>query len=231
MKKPENLVLLVEGEGDVEAAPRLIKKWLTEQNAWDALKLDDKRPPLKIGGVNAHVDRDRDKLRQKLGVAAKRPNTGACLVLLDGDAKPFQRQPFCPAHAARSLATVSREVGGGDIFSVAVVYACVEYESWLLSGLSSLAGRPLKDGRQGVRADAEPPSGDLELAPRDAKGYLSRSMVSGYRESIDQEPLTDLIDLNVIRQRQMRSFRRLESALTTLVTNARLDNYVVTPNT
>lgn len=199
----KNLVLLVEGDGDVNAAPRLVKKLLTEQQGWDALKLDDKRPPLKVGGLNRLLKNDCGELRRKLGVAWKRPNTGACLILLDGDAKKFDGKPFCAASAARSLAATSRDVGAGRIFSVAVVFACCEYESWLLGGLSSLAGRPMKDGRPGVRSDSVAPDGDLEIAPRDAKGYLTKRMESGYRESLDQGPLTELVDLDVIRNRGM----------------------------
>ena len=46
---PKRLVLLVEGEGDVDAARVLVKRLLKEHSAFDAVSLDEK--PLRIRWV------------------------------------------------------------------------------------------------------------------------------------------------------------------------------------
>ena len=68
---------------------------------------------------------------------------------------------FCAANVARRLAKEATRARGGELFSVATVFACQEYESWLIAGVESLAGRPLKDGRPGVKSGTAPPHGIL----------------------------------------------------------------------
>jgi hypothetical protein len=107
-----------------------------------------------------------------------------------------------------------------------------EYESWLIGGVESLAGRPLPDGRPGIRAGTEAPPQDLERTTRGAKGWLGRHMAPGsYKETLDQEPLTRLLveDLGPLRRRGMPSFLRLERALRQLVEAIRSNSHVVTP--
>jgi hypothetical protein len=55
MARRKKLVLLVEGEGDRNAVPVLVKRILTDLQAWDHLALD--LPPLAVGNV-AEVTRD-----------------------------------------------------------------------------------------------------------------------------------------------------------------------------
>ena len=56
-------------------------------------------------------------------------------------------------------------------------------------------------------------------------------MAQGYKETSDQEPLTKLLldDLDLVRKRGMRSFRRLENALAQLVEACACGKHVVTP--
>lgn len=151
----KRLVLFVEGEGDALAVPILVKRLLTELDAWDCLFLDPHTFVTK--GVNRLVkDGCRNWLRW-LGAAALRGQLGAVLLVLDG-----------------------------DLFSVAVVFACREYESWLIAGVESLSGKRLMGGLAGVRAGTHPPEGDLEASLRDAKGWLKKVMESGYKERRDQ---------------------------------------------
>jgi len=138
-------------------------------------------------------------------------------------------QPFCAMHAARRLAEEAREVGGGSLFSVAIVFARIEYESWLIAGASSLGGKSFSDGRKELPAVIRPPQSDLEIAPRDAKGWFRSVMQTGYKPTRDQAELTRLVDLDLIRQREMRSFRRLEAAIQELVGAIRSGNHAVTP--
>lgn len=175
--------------------------------------------------------RRAEEWTKKLKAAAKRPNLGGILVLLDGDAEKVERQDFCALYAARLLTERAKAAGAGASFSVAVVFACQEYESWILASLDALAGKPFSDGRPGVRAQSKAPQAELEKAPRDAKGELGKCMDAGYKQTIDQEPLTRLMvqDLSLVRKR-MRSFRRLEQALTQLVNAVKNDAPIVSPS-
>ncbi|OHB82361.1 MAG: hypothetical protein A2V98_05905 [Planctomycetes bacterium RBG_16_64_12] len=223
----KRLVLFVEGDGDASAVPVLVRRLLTELNAWDSLFLD--LNPFVVGGVNRLFKDDSGNWLRWLGAAAKRGSIGAVLVVLDGDLRRIRGKPFCAANVARELAQQSKRARAGDLFSVATVFACQEYESWLIAGVESLCGKPLKDGRPGVRPGTQPPGQNLELAPRDAKGWLKRVMESGYNPVRDSALLTEIVDFELIRNRPMRSFRRLESALSTIVGALRNQSHVVSP--
>jgi hypothetical protein len=141
-----------------------------------------------------------------------------------------QKVPFCAAQAARQLAVRAQHAGAGNVFSVACVFACREYESWLLAGLESLRGKPLPGGRAGVRADAPPPSQDTDQFPRGAKGWLSKYTERGYKAATDQRPLTEMVSLEAIRKRNPRSFRRFEHALAEICEAFRSGKHFVSPS-
>lgn len=224
---PKRLVLFVEGEGDREAVPVLVRRLLTELKAWDSVFLDPR--PFEVGSLGKLVKKDCRNWIRWLQAAAKRGSLGGVLLLLDGDEDRVAGKLFCAAEAARMLAREARQARAGELFSVAAVFACQEFESWLIAGVESLAGEKFSDGRPGVTGGTTPPAQDLELTPRDAKRWLSRVIQSGYNPPRDQAALTELVDLDLIRSRPMRSFRRLESAIQELVTAARSDTPVATP--
>ena len=109
------------------------------------------------------------------------------------------------------------------------MFACQEFESWLIAGIESVAGKPFPDGRIRVKRGTKPPDGDLEQNPRAAKEWLREAMVDGYKPTRDQASLTRLIDLQLIRNREMRSFQRLESAVNELATAIREGVHIVSP--
>jgi hypothetical protein len=226
MNQPR-IVLFVEGEGEAEAAPRLVKRILTEQNAWAAVSLDEN--PFRVGHIHKLVKDGYHQWKRKVAVAAKRPNIGGILLLLDGDDDRVRGVAFCAATIAKSLARESRASQGGTAFSVAVVFARQEYESWLIAGIESLAGKRLADGRL-ISPTATAPDSDLESSPRNAKGWLSDTIEGGYKPTRDQAALSKLVDLASIRKRGLRSFRRLEAALAELVSAIRIDKHIVSPN-
>jgi hypothetical protein len=229
MATRKRLVLFVEGEGDERAVLVLIKRLLTDQDAWRHLTLENQL--FRVGEVAKLIGRNRSRWVRLLEAAAQRPNLGGVLLVFDGDARPSKGQEFCPVRAARELARHARPVGAGTVFSFAAVLACREFESWLLACVEPLAGRPLPDGRPGIRAGTTAPAGDLEMAPRDAKGWLQGCMEEGYKPARNREALTQmaLSHLDLIRQRNMRSFRRLENAVQQLVEAIRSGNHVATP--
>ena len=61
------------------------------------------------------------------------------------------------------MAESAAKIGAGRDFSLAVVFACVEYETWLIAGTESLAGRTFKDGRPILPPGAVFPQGARNL--------------------------------------------------------------------
>jgi len=224
----KRLVLFVEGEGEAEAMPHLVKRLFTDLFAWDALAID-KDPPFRIGHLHKLVKNEYFEWKRKLQACLKRKNVACVLLVLDGDTKSVEGKPFCAAEVARRLAAEATALGAGTTFSVAIVFANQEYESWLIAGISSVAGKKLPDGRA-ISASAIPPACNLEESPRDAKGWLNKVIEGGYRPSRDQSALTSMIDLEPIRAAGLRSFQRLESALSQLLTAIKSDKHVATPS-
>ncbi|MCS7305590.1 MAG: DUF4276 family protein [Thermoguttaceae bacterium] len=232
------LVLMVEGEGDVEAVPMLVKRLLAKLGAFDLLSLAPH--PIRVG-TYSKICKDRfADWRRYLNVCRKRRDFGAALLLLDGDShciwtrqgplkEEGKKKPFCAMQAAQILAEEAQAEGAGSLFSVAVVFACQEFESWLIAGAESLVGRRFPDGRMVFpdRTPDIPPN--PEIAPRDAKSWLGKRIPTGYNAPRDQANLAEMVDLELIRPR-MRSFRRLESAVKQLVEAIRSGQAVVTPS-
>jgi len=221
MKK---LVLFVEGDGDKLAVPVLVKRLITDFGFWDRLQLDP--DPFMVCGVDAVLGSNQkiERWLRLLRAANKRQSVGGILQVLDGDSPAL-----CAWKDAARLAERAKEIGAGTTFSLACVFACREYETWLLAAIESLAGRERSDGRAGVRAGAVKPEGDLELAPRDAKRKLGELMIAGYKPMKDQAALTQLVDLNVLRGSELRSFKRLETALRQLALAIQTGEHVSTP--
>ena len=229
MAPPKRLVLFVEGQGDRDAVPVLVKQLLTDLAAWSDLFLDEQ--PFVVGSI-AELTADNGKgWIAKLGAARKRPKLGAVLLIQDGDLELIRKEPFCAAVFAARLADWAKQAGAGSLFSLAAVFACMEFESWMLACAECLAGAPLPDGRPGIRPGATAPAGDLELHPRNAKGWLDQQMDAGYKPTRDQQPLTQLLvrHLDAVRARGLRSFRRLENAVRLLVEAVRADAPIVSP--
>ena len=106
------------------------------------------------------------------------------------------------------------------------MFACMEFESWLIPGARSLAGVLLADGQRFPTSIRDMPP-DPETAPRDAKGWFRKKM--GYKPTLHQAELTRLVDFGLVRDSQVRSFRRLEHAIEELVEAIRSGAHRVTP--
>ena len=158
---------------------------------------------------------------------AKSKRTGGVLLFLDGDTKSRNAERFCAWTVVRGIAREAISIGAGKIFSVAVVLVRQEYETWFIASNEAIAGSRLPDGR--LISKREIPYGDLEESPRNAKGWMNRVVQGGYKPTVDQASVTDLLNLEVLRCQNLRSFRRFESALEELVTAIRNESHVVTP--
>jgi hypothetical protein len=210
------LVLFVEADSDARAVAVLVRKLLTRLNAWDCVQLDAAPFVVRnITNLTGNTGNNASNWPRWLEAAQRRRDFGGVLLVLDGDARMVEGQEFCAKIAAQLLGRRAREVGAGSRFSVACVFACREFESWLLAGIESLKGRPLPDGRYAIAQDAVPPP-DTETNPRDAKKALGQWM-KGYRPSTDQALLAEMLDLDHVCDRGPRSFIRFVHAVEQLV--------------
>lgn len=96
-------------------------------------------------------------------------------------------QPFCAMRAAQILVQEAREVGTGRRFSLAVVFACQEFESWFVVAANSLVGKSFPDGRIILPEAVSDIPPCPESSPRDAKGWLNKKIPTGYNPVRDQQ--------------------------------------------
>jgi hypothetical protein len=174
------IACIVEGHGDVEAVPILIRRIAA---VVDPSVVLDLKKPIRVGR-NKLVKSGEIERSVKLA-AATTSGRGAVLVLVDAD-------DDCPAELGPKLLTRAR-VARGDV-PLAVVLAKREFEAWFLAAAASLAGR------RGLDASLVPPP-DPE-GRRNAKGWLTDHKTDGhaYSETMDQPALAAVFDLNLARQ-------------------------------
>ena len=185
---------IVEGYGDVAAVPVLLRRLVSEAQAW----------PVQIGRP---IRRPRSQLVREDGLkgavrlARVRPECGAVLVLFDADSD-------CPAELGPTV--YGWAVEAADRVPCAVVLAHREYEAWFLAAIESLRGH------RGVRTDAEPhPNPE---SPRGAKEQLESRLKVGasYMATLDQPALSANFSLSAAYRRS-RSFRKLATSFGNLV--------------
>ena len=172
------IVPIVEGHGEVEAVPILLRRIAAAV-----------RPAVAVGVLSPiRIDRSKivtpPELERAVELAARRAGAdGRILILLDAD-------DDCPARLAPEL--LQRARAARTDRAIRVVLAKTEYEAWFLAAAGSIAGQ------QDIAADAAP--ADPE-AVRGAKEWLARRMPPGrkYRPTLHQAALTKLFDLDAAR--------------------------------
>jgi hypothetical protein len=209
------LVPIVEGDGEVEAVPVLLRRILAEKNCWD---LQIARPK------NAHGCGNLTKeggLERFIELAFRERDCAGVLILMDAD-----DDEMCPMLIAKEF--TERIIRYGARHPVGVVLARREYEGWFLASLESIIGQEI-GGRSGLSADATFEGNPEEI--RGAKAWLSKRLPNGriYKETEDQAPLSNSIDFSLALERS-RSFRRLFSAIDELITSISTGEITVTPN-
>jgi len=173
------VVPIVEGYGDVEAVPLLLRRIFFEDlSRTDVTILRSIRVPktklLKSGELERAVE-----------LAARQTQNGdAVLILIDAD-------DDCSAALAPQL--LSRATGVRPDRNIRVVLANKEYEAWFIAAVASIAGH------RNLRFDLLPPVAPETI--RDAKGWLTQSSYphSTYRKTLDQPALTQIFDLHQAR--------------------------------
>jgi len=228
----KRLVILGEGHGETSALPILARKLLREKDSEHRLFVDDDiirtHNPLGLVKWNKELGQpDHQEWLRYIKIAARRGNVGGILAIFDGDADKFPAGaniPFCPATAAKAMAAAA-QVGAGVNFSLAVVFACVEYESWIIAGAESLAGKSFKDGRPVLQPNVKFPT---EKPESHGKKWLEKNC-PGYRPRRDQGPLTELVELGIVRNKKLRSFSRLDHAIDEILEAAGNQTFVTPP--
>ncbi|MDG5497275.1 DUF4276 family protein [Niveispirillum sp. BGYR6] len=187
------IVPIVEGKGEVEAVPILLRRIAAEVGGW--VKVN---PPIRVAS-GSFLNREEER-RKYVGLAANKAiqGRGHVLLMLDCDQEAGDRRQACPAELGPSLLAQLRVIRP-DV-SMFVALAHKEYESWFLAALESLAGQA------GLPADVQAPN-DPE-AKRNAKGELGRLLGRnyGYDDEL-QRQFTELMSLQ--QARRAPSFDRL----------------------
>ena len=118
------IVPIVEGPGDVKAAPVLLRRVLHERMGKYHVAV--KKPKLARGKPNLST-----RFEEFLGHAKRTPGCAAILVMLDADKD-------CPKELGAQLAQRARDAGVG--VPIAVVCAKREYENWFLASDEGFTG-------------------------------------------------------------------------------------------
>lgn len=175
------LAAIVEGHGEVEAVPVLVRRIAAEI---DPGLLIEVRPVLRVPA--SRLVRVGELERQvELAGRAVAPG-GAILILLDCDS-----DDGCPARDGPVLLARAR-AARADL-RIGVVLAKKEFEAWFLASAASLRGQ------RRLSTDLAPPAAPEEV--RGAKEWLSRHMPAHrpYAETTDQVALTRMFDLELAR--------------------------------
>lgn len=192
----QRIIPIVEGDGDREAVPLLIRKILMagEYWGWDVGRPKQARNLTLL----------QQKLDSFLGYALKEPDCGGILILLDLD-------DGCPAVMAQKLANQTQQLALPKPVTIALAHR--EYESWFL------ASAPALSGHYDLPPDLQVPAHVEQV--RGAKEWLTRQMPKNtvYKETVHQAKLTTRLDL-ALASHHSRSFRRLVHAIEQLVTAA-----------
>lgn len=187
-------IAVVEGDGEVEAVPVLLRRISSE--------IAPLHPPEVLKPIRVRRQRVlRDgELERYLQLAAGRVGPdGVALVLLDADED-------CPAEVAAEVLRRANAVRP-DVRIEAVVAKC-EYENWLIAGVEAIAGT--RGLQEGLGAPPDPES------IRGAKEWLSRRMERSYRPTADQAAWSAGFDMHLARRRS-RSFDKMWRAVQALL--------------
>ena len=205
----DKVYAIVEGHGEADpprpgvdpAAKILVAKML--QHVQCRLWFPARYRPYRLDSCGDFFPRT-ENLVQVLHAHRKFQDCAAVLALFDLD-------DGCPHDVGTTVAQRIRDAGPWP-FSVAVVCAHREYESWFLVSLETIH-------------PGHTYPGDPE-ALRDAKGWLEREF--GYREVFHQAEYTQQLDVSVALR--SRSFRRLTHAFQQLVSASPDQQIIVTPD-
>jgi hypothetical protein len=191
------IACIVEGHGEVQAVPILLRRLAAEFFPSDYLDIAGQpiRVPRKLLVKPGELERYIELAGRKIAGRA------ATFVIIDAD-------DDCPAQLGPQL--LARATAVNPSTPVSVVLCTPEYEAWFLAAARSLRGV------RGIRNDLEPPP-KPEAIP-DTKGWLRKQMGRKYREVSDQPALTAVFDLAQARSADSfdKCYREVQRLLTIL---------------
>ena len=188
-----NIQPVVEGHGEVDAVPVLLRRLIREAQSWEV-------------GVGKHIRRKRSEFATEQGVARAvtlargKPDCRGILLLFDSDDN-------CPKELGPRVQGWATVASGETPCVVCMAHR--EYEAWFLATADSL------QGHKAMRANAAPhPNPE---SPRGAKRELERRMVvNDYKETIHQAAFSRQMCLTDAFRR-CRSFRKLVTSFGSLM--------------
>lgn len=173
------LVPIVEGDGEVQAFPTLLRRLapaIAPERAVEVAK------PIRVN--RSKVVKEGELERYVELATRQHGGEGAVIVLLDAD-------DDCPAEIGPALLARAEAVRPGSPITVVIVVK--EYEAWFLAAAVSLRSQ------RGLPDDLDPPLEPEEV--RDAKGWIQSRRTDGlaYSPTIDQPALSAVVDLDAAR--------------------------------
>ena len=188
-----NIQPIVEGRGEEEAVPVLLRRLIDEAQSWE---IDIGRPIRKPRSDFA----TENGVIRAVTLARRDPSCGGILLLFDSD-------DDCPAEMGPRVQGWANNASGGTPCAVCMAHR--EYEAWFLATADTLREH------KAMKADAEPHP--RPESPRGAKGQLQRRMaVDDYKESVHQAAFSARMSLAAAFQRS-RSFRKLVTSFGALM--------------
>ena len=207
----QTITPIVEGQGDVRAAPDLIRRVLYECLGEHQFQVAS---PKRLKRIKIESD-----LSAVLQYAARETRSDAIIVMIDSDEE-------CAHELAEKISRITKDRNIG--IPVATVCPKTEYETWFIASIDSIRGQSV--GGRGIFIDASAtcPANVEEISG--AKEWLTRRMPvrMAYKPTQDQKPLTSMIDLQLASKRS-RSFQRLCHAVEEVVDGIRSRSTKVTP--
>ena len=206
-----NIIAIVEGRGEENAVPSLIRRIL-----WERLDKYD------IGIGKSIVAKGKGGLKKRFERHIRYALVEGCsgiLVLLDADED-------CPVELASGLAARASALNAQ--VPIAIVCAKSEYETWFICSLSASEG----DGiRQRLRLQSSIICPENAESIRNAKEWLRvrMSRERKYNPTFDQDNLTHHIAIDVVHEKS-RSFQRLCHAVRELADAVDAGAPAVTPS-
>jgi len=190
-----NLVLVVEGHGDVDAFPNIVGK----VGAWLGSPLFCVNP-IRCGGWGRL--KKEGGLEKWVQLAASRPGCSRIVIVVDLD-------DGCPAEERSKVAARVGQLKHRFGMEIEICFCVREFEAWLLAVLDRIsADNPEYDW---ITQDFVPNAETF----RDAKGALRDKMNESYGEGTDQGILSRAIPAAILYARS-RSFRRFVRAVSGL---------------
>jgi hypothetical protein len=190
-----NVVLVVEGHGDVEAFPTLVAR---AAHAFGVQAFSTR--PIRAGGFPRLVR--QGEFERFVRLAAGRPDAARVVVALDLD-------DGCAMEESAGMNERRLALEGELGIPIDLCFCVREYESWFLEELENLrADCPNYDWL--VEVECENPT-----SIRAAKGFLGRAMKANYKETVDQLRLTRALNIPSLYEKS-RSFRKFVKCITGL---------------